>query len=162
MILLFVFVALLYASKTYLYCGIGFPEMLNSGIRCSIGRHLLIGTGIAIAPYKNGIMYCASLDGTYYFSHIRQCRNASWFLRSGALYTHDISQSQKTQDVWLPLAFGREIPITCKLSIGLDLGGIINLWHKKTEYSTGWFDFDFFSPVLPTARVQLLWTPVAR
>jgi len=137
-------------GKVSLSAGLGIPELINVGIQYRI-EQAQIGIGFGYFP-SSGFGYdplsilswgtLKSLSGDIYY-HFGKLPKSSdlidhpWYARLGFAYTREERSDNDNSVFFLSPRIGRDINISNRVGIGIDLG--INIVHYLSDPSVPYF-----------------------
>lgn len=122
-------------EKINLSLGLGFPELLNVGIRYQLEQKQL-GIGIGYMPVMSvgfettdNKMISVSSDFYYHFGGFSEfSKRRPWYLRSGIIYCNAAGGNDL---LWLNLRSGRDINLSMKYGLSIDAGIILELFNEE-------------------------------
>lgn len=123
-------------EKLSLSGGIGFPELINCGIRFQI-RQTQLEISIGIMPgssfegekYEDNNTVSVSTDIYYHFEGLsRFSERLPWYLRSGFIYCDAAAGNNL---LWFNCRAGREINLSGKFGLSIDAGIILELFNEE-------------------------------
>lgn len=139
-------------EKINISTGIGIPELLNIGVRYQF-KQVQAGICIGTMPVKDEklISICGDL-----FFHFGEVPNLSarraWYARIGLNYLRDETNTIEDRYTYFNIRFGRDLNISKKVGIAIDLGTLIQLSYKRIG-PPSFFDFNF--PIIPSIGVNM-------
>lgn len=145
-------------EKINLSVGMGFPELLNVGVRYQLEQEQ-IGIGFGSVPLKDESLISVSGDVYYHFGGLSELSSRHpWYGRIGLNYLRDETTTLVDKYLYLNLRIGREINISKKIGIEIDAGAIFQLFNNeiKKKSSSGW-NLDLEFPVLPSFGIGLFY-----
>jgi hypothetical protein len=129
--------------------GIGFPELLNFGVRYEMGQ-TQIGVNYGSIPHTGAEeWFSISSDVYYHFGGMtRLSERRPWYARTGLNYVRDETTSSIENDLFLNVRIGRDFNISKKVGVEIDAGPGFLPFHKRTIIKTSnpW-DLNFNFPV---------------
>lgn len=143
-------------EKVNISAGIGFPELLNVGVRYQL-RQAQLGISVGSFPSKEGSILSVSGDSYGHFAGVSKLSNRRpWYGRMGLDYLRGEDSITVQQSLYLNLRIGRDFNISKKLGIQIDTGLIFQLYDEvllKVPVS-GWSYEPFFeTSVLPSLGI---------
>jgi len=145
-ILLYVPKNLLYSTNVNISAGIGILELVNAGFKLQWEQ---VQTGAYIGAMQFGDEKIFSLGGDLYFHFgdtVKYTSTKPWYVRTGISYFSDAFPHSKDKLTFLNFRFGRDLNISPKVGIDVELGTLIKLSHKVIE-GEPFFLFDL--PIWP-------------
>ena len=119
-------------EKVKLSVGIGIPEGLNIGVRIPI-KQTQIGFSFGAWP-KYGCFLSFSGDFYMHFGGTSKFSDRHpWYSRGGFNYLHSETSTLIKKSVYFNFRIGREISISKKIGIELDIGPGFLLFHDQIE-----------------------------
>ncbi len=120
-------------EKVKLSVGFGVPELLNIGVRIPI-KQIQIGFSFGTLPQKH--KYLLSFSGDFYM-HFGGTSKLSdrhpWYSRAGFNYLRSESSTLINKHIYFSFRIGREISISKKIGIELDIGPAFQLFYDRIE-----------------------------
>ena len=120
-------------EKVKLSFGFGVPELLNIGVRIPI-KQTQIGFSFGAWPQK--YRYSLSFSGDFYM-HFGGTSKFSdrhpWYSRAGFNYLRSESSTLINKHIYFSFRIGREISISKKIGIELDIGPAFQLFFDRIE-----------------------------
>jgi len=142
--------------------GIGFPELINLGIRVQFDQTEL---GLSAGTFPESGEDVLSLSANYYYhfggsSEFTDLR--PWFLKAGLTYAYSENEWNRGEYFFLGPGIGREFNISSNFAVALETGFFVilseNEKEKRESPDSIWnFDFDFTGSVLPAAGINLIY-----
>lgn len=135
--------------------GIGFPELLNFGVRYEMGQ-TQIGVNYGSMPHTGAEGFFSISSNVYY--HFGGTTTLSeerpWYARLGLNYVRDETSSSIENDLFLNVRIGRDFNFSKKVGVEIDAGPCFWLSDKVTQKETlnYWF-LDIYAPVVPSIGV---------
>ena len=152
----------IYSQDIRLSGGIGFPELINLGLRVEFDQSEL---GISAGTFPESEEDVLSLSGNYYYhfggsSEFTDLR--PWFLKAGLTYAYSENEWNRANYFFLGPGVGREFNLSSNFAIALEAGFFVILSENETEKKEPpqnyWnLDFDFSGAILPSAGVNLIY-----
>ena len=122
-------------EKVKLSVGFGVPELLNIGVRIPI-KQTQIGFSFGTLPQK--YRYSLSFSGDFYM-HFGGTSKFSdrhpWYSRAGFNYLRSETSTLIYKYLYFNLRIGREISISKKIGMELDIGPAFKLFYDRIEKS---------------------------
>jgi hypothetical protein len=139
-------------SKFELSGGLGFPDMLNIGLK--YGSKIQIGASYGVLPRpQDNIIKCSSLVLFYHFAgNSKFTTQPPWYLNGGISYIHSYYRDRKYDIDWKAICLypriGRTNNFTKKIGINIDIGVIFSTGYN---YFEGIHKFD----IMPSGSISL-------
>jgi len=134
--------------KVNISAGIGVFDMVNAGFKLQ-WQQIQVGTNIGTWLFlKDEKVF--SLGGDLYFHFgdtVKYTSTKPWYLKTGISYFSDAMPDFKDKFTFLDLRFGRDLNISPKIGIDVELGALIQLRHKMIPDEDRIFDFNL--PIWP-------------
>lgn len=146
-------------EKINLSVGIGFPELINAGIRFQLNQTQL-GLAVGAMPVKDGTSFAVSGDVFYHFAGSSDFSDRRpWYGRGGLNYWRNESEYAVDEYAYLNFRLGRDFNFSKKFGMQADAGVIFQLSHKETRKvpSDGWDFSGLEFPVLPGVGLGLFY-----
>jgi len=119
-------------EKVNFSAGIGFPELLNLGLRYQL-KQTQFGISFGYMPsasFDNDNKMISIAGDFYYhfggFSEFSQRR--PWYFRSGLIYCNAAGGNDL---LWLNCRLGRDINLTKKVGLSIDAGIVLELYNEE-------------------------------
>lgn len=151
-------------EKVNLTAGLGIPELANIGVKYQNNQTQI---GLSVGTLSHAFsekLFSISGDVYYHFGGFSDLTNVKpWYGRMGVNYLRDESQSSIDKYVILTTRIGRDLNISKKIGVQIDIGAMFQLYHdeiKKKPVSNGWFiewGSGFESPVLPSLGIAIFY-----
>jgi hypothetical protein len=120
--------------------GIGFPELINLGIRAQLDQAQI---GITMGSYPSGDKTFFTLSGDYYYHFGDRSKYSSrdvTYVKGSLNYFKDENESAKNNMILFGISAGRDVYYSRRVGINLD-GGLFfrikNIKQVKDPYSEG-------------------------
>jgi hypothetical protein len=145
-------------GKIDISSGIGFPELLNLGLRFQL-KQAQFGIKIGSVPVEDESIISISGDLYYHFGgYSKFSYRRPWYWRVGLNYLRDETESLNDKYLYLNLRLGRDLNVSKKFGINIDAGAIFELFHEKEEKKRSWLDLDIDIPIiLPSIGIGLFY-----
>lgn len=146
-------------EKVNLSLGIGFPELINAGIRYQLNQTQL-GLSVGAMPVKDGTSFSVSGDFFYHFAGSSAFSDLRpWYGRGGLNYWRTESDFAVDEYTYLNFRLGRDLNFSKRFGMQADAGAIFQLGHKETRKvpSDGWDFSNLEFPVLPGVGLGLFY-----
>ena len=144
--------------------GLGFPEMLNLGLRLQFERTQL-GVAVGIDPFSDDDNI--ALSGNYYYHFGTKSEISGfppWYVRAGFTYLNYKNEWERNTSYMIGPGVGAEINITPKFGIAMEIGlsFVVHEEEKNnTERPDDFFGVDLdlldFGFVLPAGGLNLFY-----
>lgn len=127
-------------NKMSISTGIGFPELLNVGVRYQFD-HIQIGLTGGTLPKDNVTSFLVFTR--IHFNELTESPNISpWYLLFGLNYLRDETDLRFNKYLYSNFRFGREINFVNNIGLDLNIGLISKIAHKVkikkyNDYPTG-------------------------
>jgi hypothetical protein len=139
-------------EKINISTGIGIPEFLNIGIRYQF-KQVQAGICIGTMPVKDEKLISLCGDLFFHFGEVpKLSARRAWYARVGLNYLRDATETSEDRFTYLNIRFGRDLNISKKVGIEIDLGTLIQLSYKRIGPSS-FIDFNF--PILPSVGINM-------
>ncbi len=114
--------------------GLGFPDLVNAGIRYQIGQ-AQIGMSAGFMPVEGESVTSALLDVWYHFAGSSELSaRKPWYGRLGLAYLHDKKEGSFNEKfVFIGMRAGREFNVSQHFGISLDAGLMYKLYSDVEE-----------------------------
>jgi hypothetical protein len=115
-----------------LSAGFGIPELLNIGIRGQV-KQIVLGVSVGTVPGLPGDEKIFSVCGDifYHFGKVPELSERRvWYTRVGVNYLSDKNNNWDQRFTYLNLRIGRDLNLSKKIGIQIDLGTLIELSKK--------------------------------
>ena len=142
-------------DKVIVTGGFGIPELLNGGVRFQFNQ-TRVGIAVGFIPIKNESVVSISGDACYHFGGSSDFSGIRpWYGKTGLTYLRDETGSKIFKYLYLNLRFGRDLSLTKKFGMNLDLGFGFQLFYDEIEKkpSDSWLDLDIELPVIPSLGI---------
>ena len=132
-------------EKLNLAVGIGFPELINAGLRYQLGQTQL-GLSFGVAGESTAI----SGDVFYHFGGRSELSyRRPWYFRTGLTYERVETSDWISNAVWISPRIGRDFNLSERIGIAADLGAAFQLSYEEIRKEPGeawnWPIFPSFS-----------------
>jgi hypothetical protein len=124
--------------------GIGFPEVINAGIRYQMGQ-AQVGVAAGFLPAQGESVTSFSFDFWYHFVGSSELSDRRpWFGRLGLMYLHDKQEgSFNDKLLFLETRGGREFNLSEKFGISIDAGLMYKLYTDVGDNDVAKFIYSF-------------------
>jgi hypothetical protein len=141
-------------EKWNITAGAGFPEFVNIGAAYQLNQAQVALSGILI-PYVEGLIFSVSAD---YYAHFagtsRFAERKPWYFRTNLNFNQTGSKDDYKQLMYLNLRVGRDLHISNKLGISIDIGPGIRLMKQPKNNDDF---FDLAEPLIPSFGAHLFY-----
>lgn len=149
---LFFFIATsLYGQeKVNITAGIGFPELLNAGIRYSFPQ-TQIGINVGTLPIPDESNLAISGDLLFHvggFSKLNTRR--PWYIKTGLTYHELEDKFRRYTYIFIYPRMGRELNLTRKIGFQLEVGASVQLFREVENITPPNINLDIDFPFLPS------------
>lgn len=140
--------------KVNISAGFGVFEFLNAGAKFQ-WQQFQAGASIGTMPFlKDEKIFSLSGDLCFHFGDtVKYTSTKPWYLKTGISYFSDELPDFKDKFTFLNLRLGRDLNISPKMGIDIELGALIQLRHEKIPDEDRFFDLDL--PIWPAAGVSV-------
>ncbi len=113
--------------------GIGFPELVNLGLRFQLGQSQLGFYGGTI-PGADDKLFTLGADYYYHFGGASNLsKRRPWYAKTGLNYFHDENEFVKNTSLFLVPRLGRDLNLSRRIGIALEGGAFLLLSHSEVE-----------------------------
>lgn len=153
-------------EKINLSAGLGYPELINVGVRFQLEQSQL---GLYIGTKASSEASGFSVGGDYYY-HFGGSSDFStrkpWFVKTGLNYLHEKDEYDDNKYVLLVPRIRRDFNLSSKVGIALEAGIIVVLYRKETELKPDDINdligllygfYDVLPPIFPSLGVTLFY-----
>ena len=144
------------ATRVGVATGVGFPAILNAGLRLQLVPELEAGATFGSVPLSNENFLVYEGDVSLHLLGARPGPRRPLFLRAGVSYVSDHNSAMESRDTFVPISVGYEWFFDSNFGLSLDGGVMVNLSHQKECFGNQWTCFDFAPPVMPAGHAQLI------
>lgn len=124
-------------EKFNISAGVGFPELLNLGLRYQFGQSQ-VGLYRGSIPFDEDDGFSAGIDYYYHFGGTSKLTSRRpWFAKAGLNYNIVKEPYNENSSVLLVPRIGREINISRRIGIDLEVGLFFRLARSGEEYEPG-------------------------
>ena len=144
-------------EKINVTAGIGFPELLNFGVRYQLSQAQIgVSYGLKYFGWPEGL-FSISSDAYYHFGgKTKLSEIRPWYARAGLNYVRSETAALIEKDLFLNLRVGRDLNVSKKVGVEIDAGPLFWLLKKETRKKPpGWLDFDIYIPLLPSIGITV-------
>ncbi len=140
--------------KVNISAGFGFFEFLNAGAKLQ-WHQIQAGASIGTMPFlKDEKVFSLSGDLYFHFGDtVKYTSTKPWYVKTGISYFSDELPDFKDKFTFLNLRLGRDLNISPKMGIDIELGALIQLRYKTIPDEERLLDFDL--PIWPAAGVSI-------
>ena len=125
-------------EKVNISAGLGFPELLNVGARYQLGQ-MQIGISLGSLPVKEKDEKIISFSSDLFLHFAGLSKLSSrrpWYIRMSLNHTRKETEYDYQKTLYLSPRIGREINISKKIGIQLDIGAFFSLYNKTETKGT--------------------------
>ena len=150
-------------EKINIAAGVGYPEMVNLGLRFQLGQSQL-GLHAGILPDPDDEIFSLGADYYYHFGGSSKfSTRRPWFAKAGLNYLHDENEYEKNTTLLLVPRIGRDFNLSRKIGIALEAGAFLlltesNVEVKPRENPCSWLcDGDLFPGIAPSFGLSVFY-----
>jgi hypothetical protein len=137
-------------EKISIVAGIGFPELVNAGIRLN-GKQTQFGLTYGILPNKDDATQSFSADVFLHVGGISKLSSMKpWFIKFGLNHFRSESDYLIEDYTYFNIGAGREMNISKRFGIEFHAGAVIQLFDHIVEKQNYGLNMDISYPVLPS------------
>lgn len=140
--------------------GIGIPELMHIGGYMKRGD-ADIGVIVGTFPFQEASTYSVStVFLMHLFGGLNEAKNKPWIADLGISYVHDETAYEINKYAYVHCRWGYEYALSQTLCVQASAGIMFEVVHEEIEKkpSPSWFDFDFEFPVLPSLRINTVYS----
>lgn len=142
-------------SNVQITGGLGLFELLNAGIKLG-PKQFQTGVTIGTIPFtKDEKIFSVCGDLYFHFGDSAKYTSTKpWYVKTGVTYFRDATTTIDDKFTFLNLRFGRDLNISSKVGIDVEIGALIQLHHKRTP-PDAFLLFDIEMPIWPAVGVSI-------
>jgi len=140
--------------KVNISAGFGVFEFVNAGVKLQ-WQQFQAGASIGTMPFlKDEKIFSLSGDLYFHFGDtVKHTSTKPWYVKTGISYFSDALPDIKDKFTFLNLRFGRDLNISPKMGIDVELGALIQLSHKTIPDEDRFWNFNM--PIWPAIGVNI-------
>lgn len=120
-------------EKIDIAAGVGFPELVNLGVRFQLGQEQLSLYGGTL-PGSDNKLFTVGADYYYHFGGVSNLSNRRpWYVKAGLNYFHDESEFVRNTTLFLVPRIGRDLNLSRRIGFALEGGVFLLLSHSEVE-----------------------------
>lgn len=138
--------------------GIGFPELLNAGLRYQTDK-VKLGLSAGSIPFSGETIYSVSGDLYVHFGNkYLLTKKQPWCGRFGLSYLREETDHFRDTYVLLNLRGGKDIMFTKKIGMEFYFGMMIRIYYENIIKEESFWDLDIYDgPILPSGGVGIFY-----
>jgi hypothetical protein len=136
--------------------GIGVLELLNAGVRYQLNRDIQIGLKLGTFPTSDESIISISGNVYYHFAGSSKLSNQPpWYGKIGINYLKGESDKILEKYLFFDLLLGRDINLTKRLGIKIDVGCGFQVIKKFEQKIHSDLNFNFDIPFIPCMGIEV-------